>query len=165
MKKLILFAALTWVYSHTSAQQLSPQVVTSVGASMAQGDVKLNFTIGEIVVDTDPESEIKLGQGVMGASATVSVTSITEAAKEILDMKLYPNPTSGLLCADITQSSHAFVQLTVTDIQGRKISSDTYATGANHIGINTQNWSAGTYLISVSDMNHNILNSYKIIKQ
>jgi len=165
MKKLILFAVLVWAYSHTSAQQLSPQVVTSVGASMAQGDVKLNFTVGEIVVDADPESEIKLGQGVMGASATVSITSITEASREILDMKLYPNPTTGLLYADIAKSSHAFVQLTVSDIQGRKISNDTYATGANHIGINTANWSAGTYIISVSDMNHQIINSYKIIKQ
>ena len=165
MKTTIIFSLCFFTSNFIQAQEVKPQVVCTSGATMSQGNSKVSFTVGEIVVKTITDGNNSIGQGFTNSAAGSTVTAIQEPEAGVLQMKLYPNPSSNLLFADITESKLPYVQLAVNDINGRQISKDTYAAGNNHIGINTQSWQAGNYFVTVSDTKGKTLGSYKVVKQ
>jgi tricorn protease-like protein len=147
------------------AQNIKSQAVTSSGAIMNQSNSKISFTVGEIVVKTITDGTNSIGQGVVNSSITNIVTAIKETDFTKIKLKVYPNPFSELVYVDITESKISNILLTVYDINGNQINSQTYNAGNNHIGINTQNWQNGNYIITISDIKGELLGSYKLLKQ
>ena len=147
------------------AQNIKSSVVTTSGASMNQSNTKISFTVGEIVVKTVTDGTNSIGQGVVNSSITNIVTAIKETDFTKIKLKVYPNPFSELVYVDITESKISNILLTVYDINGNQINSETYNAGNNHIGINTQNWQNGNYIITISDIKGELLGSYKLLKQ
>jgi len=146
------------------AQSIAPQSINSCGAKMTQANGSLNFTVGELIVLTQTDSlGNSLGVG-FNALATMSTVSIQETDAAILDVKVYPNPTTELINIQINHSSIEQVSITITDIQGKEVYTGKYAGISNIIGINTASFSAGTYVLSLKKTNNELLGSYKIIK-
>jgi hypothetical protein len=54
--------------------------------------------------------------------------------------------------------------LTITDLQGKEVYSGKYAGISNVIGINTASYAKGTYVLSLKNLNNQVLGTYKIIK-
>jgi hypothetical protein len=147
-----------------NAQSIAIQSVNSSGAKMIQANGSLSFTVGELVVLSQTDSEGNtLGSGFTTAS-TLSTSSLQETDKLVLDVKIYPNPTNELVNIQINYSTIEQVLVSISDLQGKEIFNGKYAGVSNVIGINTINYSAGTYTLSLKNSENQLLGSYKIIK-
>ncbi len=158
---LVLFAI------KANTQSIAPQSINSAGTKMTQSNGSLSFTVGELVVlqqfDANGNS---LGSGFTNAS-TISTTilAVEVPNAEILKVDVFPNPTTDLVQIRIKDSKLEEMLLSVTDLTGRELYQGRYRLVQQSIGINTAAYSAGTYLLSLKDLNGKILGSYKIVKQ
>ena len=160
-----LLIALLLLAIKVNAQKISSQSINSNGTKMTQSNGSLSFTLGEIVLLNDLNTQGNSLRSGFTAGATLSTQSIQEPNKNFLDIKVYPNPTSDLLHIRINHSAIQQFVISITDLQGKEVYNGTYSGIANTIGINTSSFSNGSYILSLSDNNQQILGTYKIIKE
>ncbi len=164
-KTTALLSAL-FLFQLSFGQSISPKAITSAGASNASSNTKVSYTVGEISVKGLSNGNINLGQGFTSSAVqSTTVTAIQEPIKELLQVKLYPNPASDLLFLDIENCKDSNIQISIYDISGKLISKETYVAQNNHIGINTQHWQTGSYLLQLSNSAGLTLGSYNILKK
>lgn len=145
-------------------QSIAPQSLNSGGTKMTQANGSLSFTVGELVVLSQTDSDGNtLGVG-FTTGATLTTASIQETDAAVLDVKVYPNPTTELLNIQINHSTLDQVVVTITDLQGKQVYNFKYAGISNVIGINTASYATGTYVLSLKNLNNQVLGTYKIIK-
>lgn len=163
-KPMILLGAAMLMGTMSYAQSIAPQSVNSAGVKMTQANGSLSFTVGELVVLSQTDSQGNTLGGGFTAGATLTTVSIEETDAAILDVKVYPNPTSELVNIQINHSIVDQVVITITDFQGKEVYSGKYAGISNVIGINTASYATGTYVLSLKNLNNQLLGTYKIIK-
>ena len=146
------------------AQSVAPQSVNSGGTKITQANGSLSFTVGELVVLSQTDSDGNTLGGGFTAGATLTTASIQETDASVLDVKVYPNPTTELVNIHINHSTIDQVVVTITDLQGKEVYSGKYAGISNVIGINTASCATGTYVLSLKNLNNQVLGTYKIIK-
>jgi hypothetical protein len=149
------------------AQSIAPQSVNSAGVKMTQSNGSLSFTVGELVVlqqyDTNGNS---LGGGFTNSSTlSTTVLSVQEPDAAILQVSVFPNPTTDLVQIQIKEASIEEMNLELTDISGKTLYSGHYLLLDQSIGINTANYPVGVYLLTLKKPNGQILGTYKIVKQ
>ena len=149
----------------TQAQSITSQSINSGGTKMSQSNGSLSFTVGELVVlgQTDSQGNT-LGNG-FTAGATISTASILEPNTEILNVKVYPNPTTDLVTITIIDTKLSEVILEITDINGKVVSTEKYAGVSNKINVNTASWTIGNYFLYLKNNENKVVGTYKIIKQ
>lgn len=164
LKTKVLLGIVLLMGTTSYAQSIAPQSVNSGGKTMSQSNGSLSFTVGELAVlsQTDNQGNT-LGSG-FTASASLTTMSVQETNAAILDVKVYPNPTTELVNIQINHSTIDQVVVTVTDLEGKEVYSGKYAGIANVIGINTSSYATGTYVLSLKNLNNQVLGTYKIIK-
>lgn len=163
-KPIALLAAGLLLGTMSYAQSIAPQSVNSGGTKMTQANGSLSFTVGELVVLSQTDSDGNTLGGGFTAGATLTTLSIQETDAAILDIKVYPNPTTELVNIQINHSTIDQVVVTITDLQGKEVYSGKYAGISNVIGINTASYATGTYVLSLKNLNNQVLGTYKIIK-
>jgi hypothetical protein len=165
--KHIFFILLLLGVSSAWAQSIAPQAVNTVGVKMTQSNGSLSFTVGDLVVKNQTDANgNSLGSGFTNsATGSTIVLSVSKPEKAILNVAVYPNPTTDLLTVDIASTNLSRLVVEITDLQGKTLSSSQYAGISNKIGINTAGYSAGTYLLLLKDESGTLLGNYKIIKQ
>ena len=146
------------------AQSIAPQSLNSGGAKMTQANGSLGFTVGELVVQslTDSQGNTLSGGFTAGTSLTTLNTQEVDAA--LLDVKVYPNPTTELIHVQINHATIDYVVISITDVQGKEVYSGKYAGIANTIGINTDAYATGTYILALKNLNNKVLGTFTIIK-
>ncbi len=163
-KPIVLLGAAMLIGTMSYAQLIAPQSVNSGGTKMTQANGSLSFTVGELVVLSQTDSQGNtLGSG-FAAGATLTTVNVTETDASILDVKVYPNPTSDLVNIRINHSSIEQVVVSITDLQGKEVYNGKYAAISNVIGINTAAYATGTYMLTLKNLNNQLLGTYKIIK-
>lgn len=163
-KPIALLGAAMLMGTMSYAQSIAPQSVNSGGAKMTQTNGSLSFTVGELVVLSQTDSDGNTLGGGFTAGATLTTVSIQETDAAVLDVKVYPNPTTELVNIQINHSTIDQVVVTITDLQGKEVYSGKYAGISNVIGINTASYATGTYVLSLKNLNNQVLGTYKIIK-
>lgn len=163
-KPIALLGAALLMGTMSYAQSIAPQSVNSGGTKMTQANGSLNFTVGELVVLNLTDSDGNTLGGGFTAGATLTTASIQETDATVLDVNVFPNPTSELVNIRINHSSMDQVIVTITDLQGKEVYNGLYAGISNIIGINTATYAPGTYLLSLKNNNNQVLGTYKIIK-
>ena len=163
-KPITLLIAALLMGTLSYAQSIAPQSVNSGGTKMSQSNGSLSFTVGELVVLNLSDSEGNTLGGGFTAGATLTTVSIHETDATLLDIKVFPNPTSDLVNIQINHSTIDQVVLTITDLQGKEVYNGKYAGISNVIGINTASYATGTYVLSLKNLKNQVLGTYKIIK-
>jgi hypothetical protein len=146
------------------AQSIAPQSVNSGGTKLSQANGSLSFTVGELVVLSQTDSQGNTLGGGFTAGATLTTVSIQETDATVLDVKVYPNPTTELVNIQINHSTIDQVVVTISDLQGKEVYSGRYAGVSNVIGVNTAAYEIGTYILNLKNLNNKVLGTYKIIK-
>jgi hypothetical protein len=165
ISKPIAILGLALFFGNSSyTQSIAPQSVNSGGAKMSQANGSLCFTVGELVVLSQTDSEGNtLGSG-FTAAATITTVSIQETDAAVLDVNVFPNPTSDLVNIRINHSTLEQVLVSITDLQGKEVYRGKYAGISNTIGVNTTAYAPGTYVLSLKNNTNKVLGTYKIIK-
>ena len=162
---LLLFGLMLPIGTKVSAQSIAPQSVNSSGTKMTQSNGSLSFTVGELVVIPQTDNQGNKLSGGFTAGATLTTSSIHATDPSVLDVKVYPNPTTELLNIQINGAAIEQILVSITDLNGKEVYAGKYATVYNIIGINTADYDIGIYMLSFKNQKNELLGTYKIIKQ
>ena len=116
MKKLLVILLCLPILGF--GQVTSPSVVSSSGDSYSNGSVIMDYTLGEIVVETHTNSTTILTQGFH--QEILSIT--TEVVNIYIKTKVYPNPTTNFLIVELEKNVNA--DILVYDINGKLVIKD-----------------------------------------
>ena len=99
-------------------QVTTPSVVSSSGDSYSNGGVIMDFTLGEIVIETYTNSNTILTQGFHQGDLKVTTSVVNLDIKT----KIYPNPTTNFIIIELENNVNA--ELLVYDINGKIVIKD-----------------------------------------
>ena len=99
-------------------QITTPSVISSSGDSYSNGGVIMDYTLGEIVVETHANSTTILTQGFH--QGVLNVTTSVENFD--IKTKIYPNPTTNFIIIELEKNVNA--ELLVYDINGKIVIKD-----------------------------------------
>ena len=116
MKKLLLILLCLPMIGF--GQILSPSVVSSSGDSYSNGGVIMDYTLGEIVIETFSNNANILTQGFHQGDLKVTTAVVN------LDIKtrIYPNPTTNFIIIELEKNVNA--DILVYDINGKIVIKD-----------------------------------------
>lgn len=106
-KPLALLGAAILMGTLCFAQNIAPQAVTTSGIKFTQANGSLNFTVGELVVKNQTDANGNtLGSGFTNAATgSTTVLSLNTPDKDVLNVSVYPNPTTDLLTVDVAATT------------------------------------------------------------
>lgn len=152
MKKgtLILFSLLSALV--VSAQE----VVSTQGDSYSNGNGSIDFTIGEVVIDTGTDGTNDITQGFH--QTNWNLVGIVNH-KPSFEVTVFPNPTSDLL--KIQTSAFENVSYTLYDAEGKLILQDKLT--VSETSIQVSELAPGNYSLMLNNETEN-LKTFKLIK-
>ena len=158
--RYFILAFLLIGFSSYSQPTISKQVIGTGGATFENGNNKLSYTAGEVVVGamTDEDGSVQLGNGYY-PSLNLSTLNI-ESPELHLQVKVYPNPVSEAIY--ITHPTEQFFEVRITDVSGKQILQTTHQ---KQQPLSVQTLTTGTYFITVTTKESKQINTYKIIKK
>tara|TARA_B100000900_G_scaffold287445_1_gene246459 strand:+ start:3456 stop:4001 length:546 start_codon:yes stop_codon:yes gene_type:complete len=142
------------------SQTISKQVIGPAGATFENGNNKLSYTAGEVVVGamTDEDGSYQLGNGYY-PSLDLSILN-TESPDLQLQVKVYPNPVTEAIF--ITHPTEEFFEVRITDVSGKQILQTAHQ---KQHPLSVETLTAGIYVVTVTTKESKQTNTYKVIKQ
>lgn len=143
-----------------SSQSISQYVISNAGAYAEDSAFgNLHWSVGEIAVEQLENTSI-LSQGFHQTYFDLLSTAIWEYPEINLDLKIFPNPTSGWL--NLETSYMEPLQLVITNVLGQTM------TQQHNFSLNTQldisHLPSGMYLLTILEKGR-LIKSFKIQKQ
>tara|TARA_B100001059_G_C17764409_1_gene544742 strand:+ start:150 stop:647 length:498 start_codon:yes stop_codon:yes gene_type:complete len=165
MKYFALLVTLFTILNLTRAQSIAPQSINPSGKSMSQANGSISFTVGDLVILSESDGEGNSLGNAFSAGASVSTVNVQQPDTDLLNVKVYPNPTAAFVHIDIKDASIDKLLISLTDKKGSELYTGTYACISNSIGINTEAYPTGTYFLTLRNAQYDVLGVYKVIKQ
>jgi len=143
-----------------SSQTISKQVIGPGGSTVDNGTNKLSYTAGEVAVGamTSEDGSVQLGNGYYH-SLDLEALSV-ENPELHLNLKVFPNPVTEAFY--VSHPTATQFKLIITLVNGKQLFTGTHQKGQP---FSMQSYRSGIYLISVTTLETNQSNTYKIIKQ
>ena len=157
MRYIILFLLASF---YCSSQSITKQVIGPGGQTFENGNNKLSYTVGEVVVGsmTDEDGTYQLGNGYY-PSLNLSTLN-TETPELQLQLKIFPNPTKEVIY--ITHPTEQFFEVKITDVSGKQILETAHQ---RQQSLSVETLTTGSYFITVTTKESKQTNTFKIIKQ
>ena len=152
MKKLLLFGALA-LSSVTYAQE----IVSTQGDSYTNGSGSIDFTIGEVVINTGTDGTNDLTQGFHQTNWNFLGVDNHEQNSEAT---VYPNPMGTELY--IQTENFEYVSYVLYDATGRIVAENKL--NALQTGIDVSTFAPSSYSLVLQDENQNKIKTFKLIK-
>ena len=158
--RYFILAFLLLGLSSYSQPTISKQVIGPSGATFENGNNKLSYTAGEVLVGamTSEDGSYQLGNGYY-PSLDLSTLN-TETPELQLQVKVFPNPVTEAIY--ITHPTEQFFEVKITEVSGKQILQTVHQ---KQQPLNVQTLTTGTYFITVTTKDSKQTNTYKIIKQ
>jgi len=150
MKKCfqLLFSIILLSTSITiSGQQIERFTFSSAGSSSVANDVVLDWSFGQIAVNTISNEAYHLTQGFHQANPNQSV-HVSDPSHVTL-FSHYPNPTTGIINFDFEQAYSEGTILEVYDLRSRLIQKFELDAVASSYQLDLSSYSDGSYLVKV----------------
>tara|TARA_B100001287_G_scaffold208408_1_gene177400 strand:- start:271 stop:732 length:462 start_codon:yes stop_codon:yes gene_type:complete len=151
MKKSTILLALSSALTTTAQEAVATQ-----GDSYSNTIMQIDFTIGEIIINTESDGVNTLTQGFH--QTNWNFVGLDNHAPEY-EANIFPNPTSKIL--NISTSAFENVTYTLYDAQGKLIMQNILS--AEQTPIQVGQLSTGKYSVILSSKNHK-LKTFKLIK-
>ena len=144
MKTLLtIFVAFLMGYS-VKAQS---NIVTAGGnATNSTGSV--SYSIGQIDLQYHSSADYSVSEGIQQVYAFDTVMSV-DGVQHDFQISIWPNPSADEMNIEYTTSYELPLSLTVTDVKGAVIASQSVTQGQYSFDVNT--WAAGTYYVSLNN--------------
>jgi hypothetical protein len=172
MRKITLLAFLSMGISYFGRAQLTHHtVIASDGGTAKTGNMSIDWTLGEPVVESEYTSNKFYTQGFHQPMLRAKELE-TEIKKKITprsvdtdyEITVVPNPVNSMLTINISRLTDAEVAVFITDVTGQTIKTETIAPGASSKQIDVNQLSSGLYLLSFYGPDKALLSMFKISK-
>jgi hypothetical protein len=162
-KKFTLLNCLLVLVTVSYAQSLSPTVVSSAGGSDQTNNVRLDWTLGELAVETTSTLDKIYTQGFQQPLLITKVKSSNQPMTGY-SVSVYPNPVRSILTINIQSIIDSKVYLKITDLKGQVVyNNNTYSKGSS-VNVNMRSLASGVYLLTVTHSSGVTIGTYKIVK-
>jgi len=146
-------------FSVVWGQTIQNSVVASTGASTSSGNVKMDYTLGEVVVETFSAGGNTLTQGFHQTNLTLVAIENTELFP---DINIYPNPADNLVNIDIPQNYNQ-LDISMYDVTGKLLKTQSNANGK--ITFDVSILATGTYYLQVINPKNEQVKTFKVVKR
>lgn len=153
MKKKLLVSFLLFTVYSVSGQE----VIATQGDSHSNANGSIDYTIGEVVVDTGTDGDHDVTQGFH--QTNWRFVGLEDYAPEY-EATIFPNPTSEKL--NISSSSFEGVTYLLFNAEGKIVDQDNLSGSTTQISVN--HLASGSYSILLKDSNNQLLKTFKLIK-
>ncbi|OPZ98349.1 MAG: hypothetical protein BWY70_01247 [Bacteroidetes bacterium ADurb.Bin408] len=157
-KLFFLFSGLLFWGTVVIGQTIQNSVIASTGASTSSGNVKMDYTLGEVVIETFSAGGQTITQGFHQTNLTLVAIENTEMFSEI---SIYPNPADNLVNIDIPQN-YGQMDISIYDASGKLIRNKPNAAG--HLTFDVSTLASGIYYLQVLQPENNKLKTFKLVK-
>ena len=157
MKKLITIILLTTPIGIIHAQE----VVSSTGESYSYDGYEVSWTLGELVIETVSNETNTLTQGFH--QNNLNVTLIDELNLPGLEFKVYPNPADYIIYIQSKGRTDVKLQFVLFDVNGKKLLNKKFI--ENPTELNMAQYAAGNYFLSITTIDGEPVQKFKIVKR
>lgn len=163
--KILVTLSLLFCFIQLYAQSINPQVISASATPANQQGIKVNYTVGELMVKSIGNGNLSIGQGYNSSIKAIDeITIVKEADKNIIDVNVFPNPLNNLLTVSYTNSKVDNITIQVFNAEGKLVWNEIYTTSINNqLNLNTTGWSKGNYILNINSNNIQLA-SYKLVK-
>jgi hypothetical protein len=153
MKKKLLFGLGSLF---TTISLSAQEVVSSQGETYSNSNGSMDFTVGEVVIDTGTNGTNDLTQGFH--QTNWNLVGVEDFAPNY-EVTIFPNPTQDVL--NIKSSKFDHVTYTLYDVQGKLVMQNILS--AEQTPIHVGQLAPGSYSLSINDKKGQLKN-FKLIK-
>ncbi len=137
------------------------QVTTATGGVASGSGGNIDYSVGQIVYNTNTGTAVSLTQGVQQPYEISVVLSIANHSAN-LELTAFPNPTLNYLTLNVGKTELSALSFQLFDTNGRLIESRKIKSNIETIAM--ENIPAATYFLKISK-NKNELKIFKIMKK
>jgi hypothetical protein len=160
MKKHLLFFLGLLIGSLGYTQSASPQVTAAAGDHFSGTNAQLSWTIGEPMIETYINDANQLTQGFH--QTNLMVTALVDLAGSI-PVTVYPNPATDVLNIEWPEIP-APLTLTLYDGTGKQLLMQKILDQTMSETLDLSTYPAGSYFLSLSDLDGQPIQTFKILK-
>ena len=162
-KFLFSIAILLSINLNAQIDTLDQSVISSSGDTLKSDSYILQYTIGEVVIETFSENGKILSQGFhQPDDIIISIHELAEFGNEIV---VYPNPTADEIQLAFQLSQPEKVEVTLLEITGTQLKNNLHTIFSESITVDIRDYPSGQYLLVVTSLEKQKRQAYKIIKQ
>lgn len=167
IKTPIFFFLFLFIAFYGYPQSIPRSVISPAGGSDKTDKIALDWTMGEIAIETAVTSNGLFTQGFHQPLLIFPANFIKIGTTPILagyTIKVYPNPVQAVLNIDLQSMSNTGVNIRLSDVNGRSLyNTSTFSEGSS-VKINMQSFPAGIYLLYIASSTGGVIHTHKIIK-
>lgn len=154
MKSAFVAILIVFCFQISFAQQLGPSVIATAGHDHSNGDKRVSYTIGELVVPTFKTTNYFLTQGFQ-QPVKFMLSGINKDPLSEVSVKIFPNPTTKYVNIKVSNATLPVdCQVEVYNMFGQKIRPSILRNKINNgenIKIDLSGFTRGTYFIRILD--------------
>lgn len=164
MNRLLLLSFFCLPYLCSSQNYgLCMQVLASTGGSGAQGNYRVSWTVGELVIKTVSTIDYKVTQGFHQPDVCASV-STWNIDLELLGIEVFPNPTADFFSIRYTASENTSLQVAAFDVLGHQVLQESALDSPEGTLIDASNWIPGVYFLKIQERNSNATATVRLLR-
>lgn len=167
LKTLVACAMFFFISFHGISQSISNSVIASAGGSAKSDQISLDWTMGEIAVETAWTRPGLLTQGFHQPLLVLPATFIELPPRpqlQGLTIKVNPNPVQAVLHVSLQSLNDKKVNVALSDANGKVLFATSARTQSSYILIDMQQYTSGFYFLCITSPVNNIVYTYKIVK-
>ena len=167
MKKIYILLLFSLSVLCVAGQSISSYVIASAGESAEAGGININWTLGEIAIETlkDDGETIILTQGFQQGYFEITSIDGPKPLSNTFNLNIYPNPASEYIWVNLESDEIKDAIVELYDLKGRLVYNNKFDITEGPNRINLQELNASQYVLRVVDTAGNVLQTFKLIKR
>lgn len=161
MKKVLLFFICVTISIVLKAQVVMPEVISVSGDSYSNNEYVLDFTVGEVAIESLQNEQTIVTQGFH--QTKLIVAAVSKAENSNFKLTVFPNPSTNRVFVQSTNRRFSPTNYELLDINGKLLTKDDILT--DYFEVDVSQYQQGTYLLKVCANKRNACMIYKIQKQ
>jgi hypothetical protein len=163
MKKTCFLVLITCISATTFSQRIDQSVISSAGDISKSAGFNLEWTLGEIAVETSSAADKMYTQGF---HQPLLITKLKAPLLPLagFTVSVFPNPVPAMLNISIRSSTDSKVNLKMHNVKGHLVYTGSTYTKGSSVQINMLSLAAGVYILTVTNSSGIIIGTYKVVK-
>jgi hypothetical protein len=162
MKKILLFLSCFSLWSVTYGQANDLKVVASAGTTFTAGNLSLDWTLGEVIVDTYDEPGLGLTQGFH--QPVYQLVAVKSIPTELGLITVFPNPFSDVLMVKMNFAAFEKGEMELVDNKGTSIWKKPFEGNEIIENYSASSLPSGSYRLAVTLAGDTFIQSYQLLK-
>lgn len=152
---LLIYSTATFLLTATTTAT-AQEVISSAGESLQNSSTQIDFTVGQLTINTYSEGTVVLTQG-FHQTFEEMVLGLNRSSIPI-ELSVYPNPATSFIKLSAINSQED-ISYQLYDVNGLSIQSGIFS---SEYELNLKGYAKGIYMLLLIDGNNDLIQSFKI---